>query len=143
MPTKKFETGTSGNPRGRPKNKSAPLMFRQAISEAMPEIIQSLIDAAKLGDVGAATVLLNRCVPALKPEASLINLPVKKRLTEQGSEIIKASMGGRIAPDVGAALINALSNQAKLVEIDDLINRIEILEGKHEPKNQTGKIGDR
>ena len=132
MPTKKFETGKSGNPRGRPKNKTAPVMLRKAISEAMPEIIQGLIDAAKQGDVGAATVLLNRCVPALKSEAQAINLPVMDTLPEQGDEIIKAAVSGQIPPDIGAQLITALSNQGKLVELQELSERLSRLEKKLE-----------
>jgi hypothetical protein len=90
----------------------------------MPEIIQGLIDAAKQGDVGAATVLLNRCVPALKSEAQAINLPVKETLPEQGNEIIKATMGGEIPPDIGSQLITALANQGKLVELQELSERL-------------------
>jgi hypothetical protein len=128
MPTKKFETGKSGNPKGRPKNQTATTKLRKTIVDAMPEIIQGLIGAAKQGDVGAATVLLNRCVPALKPEAMAISLPVKTTLVEQGAIIVKATMSGSIPPDVGAALISALSNQSRIVEIDELTKRLEVLE---------------
>ena len=124
MASVKFKPGESGNPRGRPPNKASTILLRKAINDAMPEIIQGLIDAAKQGDVGAATVLLNRCVPALKAEAQAINLPVKETLPEQGNEIIKATMGGEIAPDVGAGLITALSNQGKLVELLELSERL-------------------
>ena len=137
MPTKKFETGKSGNPKGRPPNKTATILLRKAIVEAMPEIIQMLIESVLSGDISAANSLLSRCVPVLKPEAMPINLPVKKTLTEQGNEIIKATMSGKVPPDIGSGLITALASQAKLLEIDDMIKRIEILEGKREPKNQT------
>jgi dihydrodipicolinate synthase/N-acetylneuraminate lyase len=128
MTESKFTPGKSGNPNGRPKNKTAPLILKKAISDAMPEIIQSLIDAALSGDTQAATTLLNRCVPALKAEAQTINLPTKSSLVEQGAAIVKATMSGNIAPDVGAALISALSNQSRIVEIDELTKRLEILE---------------
>ena len=128
MPSPKFKPGESGNPKGRPANKAATILLRKAISEAMPEIIQGLIDAAKLGDIGAATVLLNRCVPALKAESQTINLPVKQTVLEQSNEIITGIMSGKLAPDIGAGLINALAAQAMIVEADDVIRRIEALE---------------
>ena len=128
MAESKFTPGKSGNPKGRPKNQTATILLRKAIVDAMPEIIQGLIDAAKQGDVGAATVLLNRCVPALKAEAQTINLPIKPALVEQGAAIVKATMSGNIAPDVGAALITALSNQSRIIEINELTKRLEILE---------------
>src|SRR5450759_4348264 len=120
MAESKFTPGKSGNPKGRPKNKTAPLILRKAIVEAMPEIIQGLIDAAKLGDVGAATVLLNRCVPALKPEALAVCLPVKETLTDLCNEIVKSIVTGKIPPDVGSQLISALAGEAKNIEVDDL-----------------------
>lgn len=128
MASVKFKPGKSGNPRGRPPNKTATILLRKAIVDAMPEIMQGLIDAAKNGDVGAATVLLNRCVPVLKAEAQAITLPVKNSLAGQGNEINKATVSGKLPPDIGAQLITALSNQSKIVEIDDVIRRIEALE---------------
>jgi hypothetical protein len=89
-----------------------------------------LIDQAKRGDIAAATVLLNRCIPALKAEAQAINLPVKQTILEQGNEIITGIMSGKLAPDIGAGLINALAAQAKIVEADDVIRRIEALEAE-------------
>ncbi len=128
MPSPKFTPGKSGNPKGRPKNKSAPLMLRKAISDSMPEIIQMLIDSALAGDISAANSLLSRCVPMLKAEAQPITLPVVDGLAAQGGVIIRSIMSGKTAPDVGAALITALASQSKIVEIDDLIKRIEVLE---------------
>jgi hypothetical protein len=130
MPTPKFKPGQSGNPAGRPANKAATILLRKAINEAMPEIIEALIDQAKRGDIAAATVLLNRCIPALKAEAQAINLPVKQTILEQGNEIITGIMSGKLAPDIGAGLINALAAQAKIVEADDVIRRIEALEAE-------------
>jgi hypothetical protein len=39
-------------------------------------------------------------------------------------------MVGQIPPDIGSQLITALANQSRIVEIDELTKRIEILENK-------------
>lgn len=133
MPTKKFKPGQSGNPKGRPKDKTPATLLRKSIAADMPEILQTLVNLAKGGDVQAARVLLDRICPPLKPQALAINLPVNGSLTEQGCEIIKATMAGQIPPDIGSQLITALANQAKVIEIDELIKRVEALEsGKDE-----------
>ena len=93
----------------------------------MPQIIENLVILAKNGDVQAAKVLLDRCCPTLKPQAMPISLPVNGSLAEQGGEIIKATMSGQIPPDIGSQLITALTHQAKIVEIDDVIKRLEAL----------------
>ena len=130
MPTPKFKPGQSGNPKGRPKNKTPATLLRKSIIDDMPEIILKLVEQAKNGDTAAAKILLDRCCPALKPQAMAIHLPVNGTLAEQGNEIIRATMSGNIPPDVGAQLITALAAQSKIIEIDELTQRIEALEGK-------------
>jgi hypothetical protein len=128
MPTKKFKAGVSGNPKGRPKNKTAATLLRKSIIDDMPDIILKLVEQAKNGDTAAAKILLDRCCPALKPQAMAINLPANGTLAEQGNEIIKATLSGLIPPDIGSQLITALSNQGKLIELQELTQRVEKLE---------------
>jgi hypothetical protein len=101
----------------------------------MPEIILTLVGLAKGGDVAAAKILLDRCCPALKPQAMTINLPVNGTLAEQGNEIIRATMSGQIPPDIGSQLITALANQGKLVELQELTERLHHIEKQLEIQN--------
>ena len=135
MPTPKFKPGQSGNPNGRPKDKTPATLLRKSIIGEMPEIINKLVELAKGGDVAAAKVLLDRCCPALKPQAMPINLPVNGTLAEQGGEIIRATMAGQIPPDIGSQLITALSNQGKLIEWQELTERLSRIEKKLELQN--------
>ena len=128
MPTPKFKAGISGNPKGRPKDKTPATLLRKSIIDDMPEIILKLVEQAKNGDTAAAKILLDRCCPALKPQAMNITLPINGNLAEQGGEIIRATLSGYIPPDIGAQLITALANQGKLIELQELTERIEILE---------------
>ena len=123
-----FKKGVTGNAKGRPSGKTPATLLRKSIADDMPEIITTLISLAKSGDVAAAKILMDRVCPSLKPEAMPINLVFQESLALQGNEIIKATMDGQIAPDIGSQLIAALSNQAKIIEIDDLTKRIEALE---------------
>jgi hypothetical protein len=130
MPTPKFKPGVSGNPAGRPKGQHPAHKLRNAIVESMPQIIENLVNLAKNGDVAATKVLLDRVCPTLKPQAMPISLPVNGSLAEQGGEIIKATMSGQIPPDIGSQLITALAHQAKIVEIDDVLKRLDALENR-------------
>jgi hypothetical protein len=124
----KFKPGQTGNPKGRPKDKTPATRLRKSIVDDMPDIINNLISQAKSGDVQAAKVLLDRVCPPLKPQAMPICLPVNGSLAEQGNEIIRATMAGQIPPDIGSQLIMALSSQSKIIEIEELTKRIEALE---------------
>ena len=130
MPTPKFKAGISGNPKGRPKDKTPATLLRKSIIDDMPDIILKLVEQAKNGDTAAAKILLDRCCPSLKPQAMNINLPVNGTLGEQGGEVIKATLSGHIPPDIGAQLITALASQGKLIELQELTERIENLENK-------------
>jgi len=59
-----------------------------------------------------------------------INLPVNGSLAEQGAEVIRATLSGHIPPDIGSQLITALAAQSKIIEINELTKRIEILENQ-------------
>ena len=124
----KFAVGVSGNPKGRKKGTTVAHQLRRSIADDMPEIILKLVEQAKNGDTAAAKILLDRCCPVLKPQAMAIHLPVNGSLAEQGGEIIHATMTGQIAPDTGSQLITALANQGKLVELQELTQRLDRIE---------------
>ena len=124
----KFAVGVSGNPKGRKKGTTVAHQLRRSIADDMPEIILKLVEIAKNGDTTAAKILLDRCCPVLKPQAMAINLPVNGSLAEQGGEIIRATMTGEIPADIGSQLITALSNQSKLIELQELTQRLDRIE---------------
>lgn len=124
-----WKKGQSGNPAGRRPGTGKVQLLRERISEHVPEIIDGLLDAAKGGDVGAARLLLERVIPALRPEEKSVevNLP-DESLTAKGEALLTAASRGEISLDQGARLISALGQLAKVTELDQLTKRIEMLE---------------
>jgi len=57
--TTKFQPGQSGNSNGRPKDKTPATLLRKSIVDEMPDILKTLVNLAKEGDVQAAKVLLD------------------------------------------------------------------------------------
>jgi hypothetical protein len=134
MTTSKFEKGISGNPSGRPAGKTPGAKLRKAIEEKADDILQAVLNAAVQGDMMACKMLLDRITPTLKSQALAINLPSMDSLSEQGGEIIKATMTGQIPPDIGSQLITALSNQGKLVEFQEMVERLARIEKQLESR---------
>lgn len=128
MEITKFKPGQSGNPNGRPKDKTPATLIRKSIADDLPDIIKALIAKAKEGDVAAAKVLLDRVCPALKPQALPLSIVVNGGLVEQGGEVIRATLAGEIPPDIGSQLITALSNQGKLIDLEELADRLKRIE---------------
>lgn len=128
MEITKFKPGQSGNPNGRPKDKTPATLIRKSIADDLPDIIKALIAKTKEGDVPAAKVLLDRVCPALKPQALPLSIVVNGGLVEQGGEVIRATLAGEIPPDIGSQLITALSNQGKLIDLEELADRLKRIE---------------
>ena len=136
MTTKKppaaWKPGQSGNPAGRPPGSGEVAKLRAAIAANVPAILQSLTSAALAGDVQAAKLLLERVLPALKPaeQAQAVNIP-EGTLTDKGRAVLDAVAAGELAPGQGAALLTALGTLARVVELDELTERIKRLEQQH------------
>jgi hypothetical protein len=125
-----FKPGQSGNPAGRKPGQTPGAKIRAAIEKRKDEILQAVIEAAIAGDMQACKMLLDRITPPLKPVAAQIALPVPEGagLSEQGAAVVTAALSGQIPPDIGSQLITALAAQSKIIEIDQLIKRVEALE---------------
>ena len=80
-----WQKGKSGNPRGRPrKSQKTMAQLRGQISEHLPAVIEVLADAAKEGDVQAARILVERCVPSMRAIDQNVNVNEAVRsLTDQ------------------------------------------------------------
>jgi hypothetical protein len=70
-----WKAGQSGNPKGRPrKSQKTMAQLRSQISEHLPDVIEVLANAAKDGDVQAARILVERCVPSMRALDQNINV---------------------------------------------------------------------
>ena len=70
-----WKQGQSGNPKGRPrKSQKTMAQLRTQISEHLPDVIEVLADDAKAGDVQAARILVERCVPSMRALDQNINV---------------------------------------------------------------------
>ena len=132
-PPKPWKPGESGNPRGRPPGRGQSAQFREALASKLPAILESVVKAAIEGDMTAARLVLDRCMPALKPLESSIEgmaLPTGT-LTQQATDVLSAVARGELAPGQGAQLVASIGAVAKIAEFDALTSHIEALEKAH------------
>ena len=129
-PPQLWKKGQSGNPAGRTPGTSKAHELREKIRDCVPDLIAKLMEQAKGGDVGAARLLLERVLPAIKPVElpQAIMLPSDGNLTEKGHALLQAAADGEIPAAHAASLMTALGSLAKVAEVDELARRVAALE---------------
>jgi len=130
-----FKKGQSGNPTGRPKKDGASL--KPLLEKHGKAVLQQVINQALEGDIVACRLILDRLYPAIKSAAAVVKVNVGNTLEQTGDNVIAATLGGSIPPDIGSQLITALANQSKLIELTELTERISALEQANEFKSTT------
>ena len=77
--------------------------------------------------------MLDRVLPSLRPVElpTPLDLP-EGNLAHQADAVVRAVVGGEIAPTQAAQLISVIGGVAKILETTDLLGRIEILEKIYE-----------
>ena len=138
----RFKPGQSGNPAGRkPGTKTKVGKLRDSIEKDLPSIIEALVVSAKAGDTTAAKILLDRCLPALRPvdaptPLSLGNDPAD--LGEAATAVLAALSAGSLTPDQAGAVASALGALVRVRESTELERRVAALENHHEIYSRKG-----
>ncbi|AGA90545.1 hypothetical protein Thimo_1773 [Thioflavicoccus mobilis 8321] len=125
----RYKPGESGNPSGKPRGAvSKTTKLRRSIERDLPDILSALVAQAKEGDVQAAKLLVDRCLPALRPVDAPTPVQLGDTLTEHGQSVMAALSTGQLGVSQAASLLAALSALAKIIETDELTRRVEQLE---------------
>lgn len=129
----KFVKGQSGNPAGKPRGALSPSgRLREAIAKDIPEILAVLRKQALGGDVSAASLLLSRCLPPLRPDSSAQAITgTGGSLGERVEAVVSAAIAGQLPTNAAAELMSVLTGQAKILETIELEQRIAALENNH------------
>ena len=127
----KFTKGMpSPNRSGRPKGNATAQKLREAIAEQLPGILEKLTELALSGDVAASKLLLDRCLPALRPQAEQVVIETipSDSTAQVGRLIIDSSLRGDITADAANMLLSGLASQVRIEEYTLLESRIAALE---------------
>ena len=133
-----IQPGEVRNPNGRPKgsrNKASQLLDQLGQNSAK-EILQAVIDRAKVDDNYAANLVLNCVWPARKSNPVQIELPnieTAADVTKALDAVLAAVAAGEIDPDEAAQIGALLEAKRKSVETMELEARIAALELKAQP----------
>jgi hypothetical protein len=116
---------------GRKKGSGQAAHYRAMLEPYAEELIQRVVDMAKDGDMPALKLCLDRLCAPLRPTDRLITIDGMKdvkELSDKGELILSNVANGEITPSEAASLMNAISSQARIIEVDELERRVSELE---------------
>lgn len=110
-----FQTGQSGNPKGRAKgsfNKRTELA--KLLEPHAEKLVSKMIDLALGGDVNALRLCIERLIPKAQYKATGIELPTKltpNNVNQLRDDILRAALAGHISLEDAERLKKMISDQ--------------------------------
>lgn len=132
-----FKPGQSGNPKGkRPGTRHrATLAAEQLLAGEAKALTRKAVDLALGGDTTALKLCLDRISPPRRGGLVRLALPEITSLagvTAAVAEVVAEVAAGRITPEEAAAVGSLLSLQGKVLELNELAERVAALEARHD-----------
>lgn len=118
-----FKTGQSGNPGGRPKGiADKRTQLRSLLQPHAEDLINKLIERAKLGDSWAMKLCIDRLIPPIKKDdAIFFDLPEGKLSSPENmlkivEEITYAVASGQLSVSEAERFSDFLNHQRKIIK---------------------------
>ena len=120
----------SGNPGGRPKvitevRDLARQHTRKAVQTLVTVMQSAESDSAR---VAAANALLDRGFGKPRTDQPVTLDEMDGALADQGRAVLSAMASGKLTPSEAATMLQALAAQGRIVEVEDLAERVGALE---------------
>lgn len=121
--------GESGNPAGR---RPGAERMRQYLQPHEKKLLDKALAMALAGDAKAMQMVLERLAPPFKAESPPVEIPGlagPKTLSERADAILDAVGQGILPLEAGRDLLAAITNHARVLEVDEMERRLRELEG--------------
>ncbi len=90
-----------------------------------------MVQLAKAGDTVALRICFDRIAPPPRAESPPVKIPGLAdavTMSDKARAIISACGNGEISPDTASMLLGAIANASRIIEADELADRIAVLE---------------
>lgn len=123
----------SPNPTGRPKGiVDKRQKLNKILSDRVEEVLDVVIEAALERDVGAASLILSRVVPTLRPQDERVefDLDTSAPMSAQVEQVLLALSQGNISPDAAKQVIDSIGVLDAIRSAEELKERLAALEAR-------------
>ncbi|NDB69146.1 MAG: hypothetical protein EB015_14270 [Methylocystaceae bacterium] len=134
-PGRPFAQGNPGRPKGARHKIS--LLAEKLMSDDVEGVVQTVVKAAKAGDMTAARLILERISPPRKDAPISIELPNINGLDDVSKAmavVVKAAANAEIGLSEADALTRLIQGYSASLEMSELAKRVEQLENQVDQK---------
>lgn len=129
----RFQPGVSGNPAGRPKGArhKTTLLAEKLMQDDAEAVVNTVLTAARSGDMTAARIVLDRLCPARKDNPVTFMMPKIESAadaTKATAAILEAIATGDITPAEGEVVGRLIETHLKALECSEFEARLSALE---------------
>ena len=125
----RFTKGQSGNPSGKPKGAThrTTRLIEELMEKGTRSVVETMLNLAKKGDVGAGRLILERVLPARRTPRVEFALPEGDPVAAI-SAVLGAVAAGNLTPDEGTSITAMLEARRRMVETAVLEERLDAVE---------------
>ena len=124
----KFKPGESGNPSGRPAGTGLQKRLRDSVGDKFDDLVDTVVTAALGGDMAAASLLLSRLVPAMRPIQEPQAFPMSgDTLTDKALSVLDAVSQGSLSASDGKLLLDGLAGVVRVQDGEILSKQVDQL----------------
>lgn len=130
-----FAVGNKGRPKG--VRHKVSLLAEKLMSDDVEGVVQTVIKAAKNGDMTAARLILERVSPPRKDAAISIDLPDINSMDDVSKAmavVVRAAANAEIGLSEADALTRLIQGYSASLEMSELAKRVEQLENQSEQR---------
>ena len=140
-----FQSGTSGNPYGRPAGiADKRTQLSKLLQSHAEQIINKIIKYALAGDPDALRLCMERLIPKVKTEPINFELPKDlsniENLLNNNAAIINAAASGEITIEAAQALSALIEAQGKIIANNELTQRLTAIESILKMRHENEKL---
>lgn len=126
-----FKPGHSVKSPGRPIGPSRAEMVVRFLEPHREEVLQKLVDLAKLGDPSSMKLVVERLCPPAKPDSERVTIPnfaQASTLQEKAEAVLSAAANGHCSAEAAQRLLSVLDLYQRTVTATDHERRLGALE---------------
>jgi hypothetical protein len=110
--------------------------MRELLLPHAEELVAKVVQMAKSGDATALRICIDRLVPPVKARDEPVSMPsLTGSLGNRGRAVLDALADEQLTPDQAGAILSAIATQARIVELDEIEQRVAALEAKQSGKS--------